>query len=218
MLGKIRKKQSVLTKGMGLLLQMMFLFLFCGCADEPQLITESLRESENVSMTKMSTEVQGTDIASLIQTEDADAWVVETKATCYVYVCGCVNQPGVYEVEEGTRIFEVIELAGGLTQNASEVAINLADEVSDGQQIYVPDQEEAVGISFAQESQESGLVNINTADSAMLQTLPGIGQQKAEQIIQYRESHGGFSSIEEIKNVSGIGDSTYERLKQSITV
>ena len=135
-----------------------------------------------------------------------------------MYVCGCVNQPGVYEVEEGTRIFEVIELAGGLTQNASEVAINLADEVSDGQQIYVPDQEEAVGISFAQESQESGLVNINTADSAMLQTLPGIGQQKAEQIIQYRESHGGFSSIEEIKNVSGIGDSTYERLKQSITV
>ena len=68
MLGKIRKKQSVLTKGMGLLLQMMFLFLFCVCADEPQLITESLRESENISMTKMSTEVQGTDIDSLIQT------------------------------------------------------------------------------------------------------------------------------------------------------
>lgn len=218
MLGKIRKKQSVLTKGMGLLLQMMFLFLFCGCANESQLITESLREFENVSMAEMGTEVQETDIASVIQTEDADVRMMETEAICYVYVCGCVNKPGVYEVEEGTRIFEVIELAGGLKQNASEVAINLADEVSDGQQIYVPDQEEAVGISFAQESQESGLVNINTADSAMLQTLPGIGQQKAEQIIQYRESHGGFSTIEEIKNVSGIGDSTYERLKQSIMV
>ena len=100
--------------------------------------------------------------------------------------------------------------------------VNLAERLEDGERIYFPDYQELEELGIvpisSTESSESGLVNINTADAETLKTLPGIGDAKAADIIAYREEHGAFSSIEDIKNVSGIGESIYNRISSGITV
>ena len=141
--------------------------------------------------------------------------------TIFVHVCGAVVSPGVYEMSEGNRIFEAIEQAGGFTKEAHAQAINLADKVVDGQQVVVPTEEEAKlspQLPVSADESEQGLININTADQARLQELSGIGEAKAKGILNYRESNGRFNSIEDIKNVSGIGDKLYEQIKENITV
>lgn len=141
-------------------------------------------------------------------------------AEIYVDISGEVKNPGVYLVEEGTRLFQVIEQAGGLTEDASVEQINQAETVIDGQKILIP----AKGEEQFLESTETpgknaqGLININTADSTVLQELPGVGPVTAEKIIAYRTEHGSFKSPEDIKEVSGIGDATFEKLKDKITV
>lgn len=148
----------------------------------------------------------------------------EAEMLC-VHVCGAVNSPGVYYLEAGSRVHEAVELAGGLSDDAAQEYVNLASALEDGQQLYIPTLEEAEeqGLSAGVEdtsgdSASDGLVNINTADAEELQTLPGIGETKAQAIITYRENNGSFSSISEIVNVSGIGESTYEQLKDYIKV
>ena len=138
----------------------------------------------------------------------------------FVHVCGAVNQPGVYEMLEGNRVFEAIELAGGFAEEAHQRAINLADKVIDGQQVFVPNHEEAATMpsQTATTQVESSLININTADVTRLQELSGIGEAKAQEILSYREKNGLFENIEEIQNVSGIGAKLYERIKENITV
>lgn len=148
-------------------------------------------------------------------------------ASVCVYVCGEVVVPGVYELTAGARIYEAVQLAGGLTPDADDAAINLAEPATDGMMIRIPAEgseeaieAEAAYTTGAQAAAAGGqaLVNINTADAAALETLPGIGESKAAAIIAYRQEHGRFAGIEELKNVSGIGDSTYERLSSLITV
>lgn len=146
-------------------------------------------------------------------------------AACYVHVCGEVAEPGVYVLPAGSRVFEAIKAAGGLTENASERSLNLAAPVSDGMQIVVPNPEEAqtvpaaVGISAEPGAQDDGgLVNLNTATKEELMTLPGIGESRAEDIIRYREESGGFRTIEDIMKVSGIKNASFEKMKGLITV
>lgn len=157
----------------------------------------------------------------------------------YVHVCGEVNCPGVYEFNEGDRVYSAIEAAGGFTENACESYVNLAEELTDGSKIVIPndgqiEENRDIGIIRTGENvystgaassektdshgADSGLVNINTASEDRLCTLSGIGKSKAEAIIKYRENAGGFSNKEEIKNVSGIGDGIYAKLKDEITV
>lgn len=142
----------------------------------------------------------------------------------YVDIGGEVMKPGVYEVSEGTRLFEVIDKAGGLTEDADIDGINRAETVQDGQKIMIgrqgenPD-ENRVGYSANNVTDTGeGKVNINTADAAALQTIPGIGPSKADRIIEYRESEGKFNEIDDIKNISGIGNKTFESIKEYITV
>lgn len=159
----------------------------------------------------------------------------EEQQECCVYVCGAVLSPGVYVLNAGARIYEAIELAGGLTENAGLTAVNQAQEICDGQMIYIPTKEEAAAYpatasqaptdgtaeqtkKAAGEQEADGRVNLNTASEAELMTLSGIGQSKAEAILAYRETHGGFSSIEEIMNVDGIKEGSYNRIKDSIKV
>ncbi len=144
----------------------------------------------------------------------------ETAANVCVHVCGSVIHPGVYYLEEGARIHEAVELAGGMTEDAAGDVINLAEIVSDGQKIYIPSKEElAEGFSIEDsQTADDGLVNINTASLDELKKLPGIGDIKAEAIIAYREETGRFNSIEDIMNVSGIKDSSYEQIKDYIKV
>lgn len=140
----------------------------------------------------------------------------------FVDVSGCVKKPGVYEVSAASRIFQVIELAGGVTPDADTSYINQAEPVSDGLKINVPDKNNtdisAGTTSSASHENSTGKININTADATKLQEIPGIGPVTAEKIISYRESNGYFSSVDQIKNVSGIGDKTYEKIKDIINV
>ncbi len=135
----------------------------------------------------------------------------------YVDICGEVKVPGVYKVDTETRVFQVIELAGGLTNDADYTELNRAEKVFDGQKIIVPKKGEPASCTGqGTDSADDGRVNINTADSSLLQTIPGIGPSKASRIIDYRETVGRFSSIEEIMNVSGIGEATFQSIKDYI--
>lgn len=142
----------------------------------------------------------------------------ETTSDIYVDISGCVKAPGVYKVSEGTRLFELIEKAGGLTENADIGNVNRAEEVYDGQKVVIYSTEEEKDGYISQSEADTGKVNINRADSSALQTIPGVGPATAQKIIEYRESNGRFSSIEEIKNISGIGEKTFENMKEYITV
>lgn len=152
----------------------------------------------------------------------------ETKSSgdIFVHVVGEVNAPGIVKVPEGTRLYNVIEKAGGMTKNAQTDYLNLADTVKDGQQIRVISKKEYKKLKkkshgeSQKESQggsdSSGLININTATADELQTLSGIGEVRAKAIVEYRTQNGNFSKPEDIKNVSGIGDATFNNIKSQI--
>lgn len=149
---------------------------------------------------------------------------VDTKLI--IDIGGEVNEPKVIELPEGSRVGDAIEAAGGITDEADMTDINQAAFVSDGEKIFIPSKldegENDPGGEASYGSQNSGYadgkININTADSQQLQQLNGVGPATAEKIISYREENGRFRSIEDIKNVSGIGDKTYEKLKEHIKV
>lgn len=152
----------------------------------------------------------------------------------YVDVSGAVVHPGVYALKAGSRVFEAVDAAGGLTPSADASGVNQAEKITDGQKIVIPAKgdpsSEAAGSSGAAGTGSSGaspdagstaagsLISINSADSVTLQTLPGIGPVTAEKILNYRAQHGSFSKKEELMNVPGIGEKTYAQLKDRITL
>lgn len=151
-----------------------------------------------------------------------------------IYICGEVKSPGVYYMSEGAIINEVIEKSGGFTQEANTLAVNLAAAVKPNEKIIIPKQgeeidklidsydnrerteDESASLTDINET-ESGLININTASKEALMTLIGVGEVKASAIIAYRQEKGSFNSIDEIRNISGIGEKTFEKIKQFIT-
>jgi competence protein ComEA len=143
-----------------------------------------------------------------------------TPAPLTIHLTGAVNQPGVYTVQRGSRVIDVVETGGGLRSDANGNAVNLAAAVKDGQKIHIPAVGEPLPQYQAGPSSEGGsiLVNINTAGSEELQLLPGIGPTRADQIIAFREKQGGFKSIEEILEVPGIGPATLEQIRLLITL
>lgn len=168
---------------------------------------------------------QNTDISSSLDEtgSDTDQDISSSLSSdIFVYVCGEVNSPGVYELEEGSRVYEAIEAAGGALEGADLDSVNQAALLTDGQQIKIYSKEEiSNGTSVNNDGStaaSSGKVNINTADKTMLMTLPGIGESRAGDIIKYRDEHGLFSSIEDIKNISGIKDKMFEKIKDYIEI
>lgn len=131
-----------------------------------------------------------------------------------VYVIGCVNSPGIFEVEDGTRIHEAIKLAGGETDDADLTRLNLAKILDDEEKVVVPAK---VILNENETESESDIVNINTANIEKLTTLSGIGENTAKKIIKYREEKGYFNTIEDLMNVSGIGESKFNSIKDDIT-
>lgn len=135
---------------------------------------------------------------------------------------GAVVRPGVYVIDEDDRVIDLIELAGGLTKEAEAASINFAMRVSDEMVIYVPRMGESTSDlgpeQNGQQSQDNKKVNLNSASKSDLETLPGIGPSKADAIIEYRETTGPYKSIEDLMSISGIGDKTFEKLKDLITV
>ena len=146
----------------------------------------------------------------------------------YVDLKGAVKHPGVYALDQGSRVFDLLEMAGGLTEDAAERALNQAQLLVDQQSLYVPTIEEWQADSQGPQanvvgsqaplvsSPNSGKVNINQADLAQLETLPGIGAKKAQAIIDYRTANGSFHSLEDLGKVKGIGPKMLEKLKDLV--
>ena len=178
----------------------LVLSVLCGCGGKGLVISSGTSDAETVS---------DTDASSDAETEADEDCI-------YVYVTGAVANPGVYAMQEGDRIFDAVEAAGGFTEDALEDDVNLAQILEDEQQIHISTAEEAEEQAAADEA--AGLVNINTATLEELCTLTGIGESKAQSIISYREENGDFTSIEEIMNISGIKEGIYEKIKDQITV
>lgn len=169
---------------------------------------------------------------------DSEDATEEEPSTIVVYVCGAVVSPGVFELEEGARIQDAILAAGGFSDDAATESLNLASLVEDGEQIDVPtleelEEAEAAGVELtttttgsstsdssddSSDSTSTGLININTATAEELETLPGIGEVTAANIVADREENGPFSSIEDITRVSGIGDAKYAAIADLICV
>lgn len=143
----------------------------------------------------------------------------------FVDIKGAVLYPGVYELQQDQRIRDAVQVAGGYTEDADTQLINHAQKVQDEMVIYIPKKGEPLEegtTNFitmpAENNNNEQKININKADVAALSTLPGIGPSKAQSILSYREENGPFQTIDDLKNVSGIGDKTFEKLQDSITV
>jgi competence protein ComEA len=150
-----------------------------------------------------------------------------------VDICGAVARPGVYHVPAGARVCDLLDAAGGATSQAELSAVNLAAKLTDGQQVAVPKHGQAVvvpagggtsgsggagGNGSGATSAPSAPVNLNLATVEQLDALPGVGPSTAQKIVDYRTANGGFRSVEDLKNVSGIGDAKYSALKDLVTV
>lgn len=178
------------------------LFLFSGCGN-----TSYFQSTKLIEETTEDTEASE-NISELVPT------------MIFVQVAGAVENPGVYELKAGSRVYAALEAAGGLLDSADDSDINQASVLEDGQKIYIYTVEEKQLEQAKEEAAaiNDGLVDINKASEAELTTLPGIGQNKAKQIIEYRQANGGFSSVEDIKNVSGIGDGIFKQINSLIKV
>lgn len=162
-------------------------------------------------------------ISNFIENETEDE---KDNTKIKVYITGEVKNQGVIELEEGDRIADAIEKAGGQTEQASLKNVNLAYQLEDGQKIYIPninDTETEIiddGASGVVDDVtiKQTVVNINKADEKELQSLNGIGESLATSIVQYRKENGNFETIEDLKNVPGIGDSKFENIKEYIKV
>jgi competence protein ComEA len=143
-----------------------------------------------------------------------------TPAPIRVHVSGAVRQPDVYELPPGSIVKDAVEAAGGPADDADLDGVNLAVELRDQQQVYVPRQGEVSPISptVGGGGASAGPVNINTATAAELETLPGIGPKTADAIVEHREANGPFETIEDIMDVPGIAEGTFEKIKDGITV
>ncbi|MFV8291762.1 helix-hairpin-helix domain-containing protein [Aerococcus urinaeequi] len=210
-------------------------------AETDEATSDSLAPEEGLSKNSVVSSSAVSGIASEISREEANE-ESETNAnsapneTWYVDIKGAIKVPQVVPVTPGMRVHDVVEMAGGVTGEADQSQVNLAQLATDQMVIYVPKVGEEVSpstealvadskVTESAVSESSGdgtsggdLVNINTADTTMLQTLSGIGEKRAADIINYRETNGLFETVDDLDQVSGIGEKTMEKLRPLITV
>ena len=155
--------------------------------------------------------------------KDSQTGLKRDSANISVYVNGEVEKPGVYKLKSNSRIEDLIKISGGFKDDADTCKVNLAKKLKDEDYIYVDkiqkvDQSQKTDSYSESGLNQDGTVNINTASKEELKTIPGVGDVTAQNIIDYREENGGFSSVEDIKNVDRIGDKTFEKMKSKIDV
>ncbi len=212
---------------------LLALVLLCciGCTQQKEdslesLLPEEIGAEENL---EKSTEADREEATEEIKEKAGEE--KEDSKRIFVYVCGAVHMPGVYELEAGARIYQAVVLAGGVREDAAEEFVNQAQQLQDGERIYIPTEEEirqgtaevttgnpGIGDTRAESTQGGGKVNLNTASEEELKTLSGIGDTRAKSIIAYREENGGFQAIEDLMKVEGIKEGVFEKIKDSITV
>lgn len=137
---------------------------------------------------------------------------VEFAGSIFVHVVGEVNEPGLYELELGSRVSDAIDVAGGFTAKAVQSSVNLARNLSDGEQVIIASEDQ-----FQADSGTS-LVSLNRATAEDLDTLPGVGPALANRIIEYRSSIGSFSDVRQLREVSGIGEKMFAKIKDLVTL
>lgn len=252
-----QKNKNLYVKKMqksSMLLMILLCFFLCACTKrtETPLSLLPLTQEESGESIAVPPEEGVEELTKAAQNEtDSEEKQVESEGEkqqseeqlVYVHVCGAVKEPGVYELPEGSRVFEAVNAAGGFEKTAEADFVNQAQLVPDGIMIVIPTQEQAealrkeqgeaatYGILFAQmtegaaesvtegiASQKESLVNLNTAQKAELCTLPGIGDAKAEAILAYRKQKGKFASKEELKNIEGIKDGVYGKIEDKICI
>ncbi|WP_099810953.1 helix-hairpin-helix domain-containing protein [Streptococcus suis] len=205
------KWQIALPAAAGLLMATFLIFSQPAKSDQTGLT--DFPQTEQTSSSQEQTEETSTEVS-----EDPSQLVVDVK--------GAVEKPGLYTLEAGARVNDAVEAAGGLTSQADPKSINLAQKLSDEAVVYVASKDEKISVvasttassAMSSEEKNTSLVNLNTATEADLQTISGIGAKRATDIIAYREANGGFKSVDDLNNVSGIGDKTMESIRPYVTV
>ncbi|MBQ6408161.1 MAG: helix-hairpin-helix domain-containing protein [Butyrivibrio sp.] len=213
-----------------LLITIIFILTGCSCADSEVLLNE-----ENLN---------GQEDAAFLASDDtkdsSDEQDTETSGSIFVYVCGEVKCPGVYELDFDSRVIDAVSAAGGILDTADDTFVNLAAPLEDGIKLRIPSKEEiqagpdgpkaegdlseeyVISKAITGDSGNlgggNGLININTATAAELTGIPGIGESIAGKIVKYREENGKFSCTEDIMKISGIKDKLYQKIKDMITV
>ena len=171
------------------------------CTEDSAVLSEV---SENLPCT--------TETINALEDEASFSDEKEDENIGFVHICGAVKNPGIYRIRKGERLYEAIEEAGGFDEEADTEVVNLAKELSDAEQIRIP----YIGENI--QAEEDGLINLNKADVSELVTIPGIGESRANAIIEYRNINGGFKDIEELKNIPGIKDATFNKIKPYVCV
>ncbi len=212
----LKKLQRSIRKDLFFIFVGLICIAACGCGSgEISLYEDTEAVSED-----QTTETGNADDSETAEPETSS----ETVGKIKVYVCGAVRSPGVYELDADARINDALEAADGFAENADIDMVNLAEVLSDGQKIYFPVEGEEIPSDTGKDQNDLAdagsdrLININEAGARELTELPGIGETRAGQIIEYRQTYGRFSVKEDLKNVSGIGDSIYRKLETYITV
>ena len=208
-----------------LLLLLTAAVFLCGCDDPTgrEMMKELTFEEAGEDISAISSDMLTETAIESAAKEVSETEREKEKEFIYVHVCGAVVLPGVYKLPAGSRAYEAVDAAGGVTDDAAPYLVNLAGVLCDGQKLYIPKegedvaQEEYSQAAYAHTSEKTK-VNINTATKEQLMTLNGVGQSKADAIISYREKNGSFKNIEQIMEVNGIKNAAFERIKEDITV
>ncbi|HFI0357068.1 TPA: helix-hairpin-helix domain-containing protein [Streptococcus suis] len=188
------------------------------------LIFSQPAKSDQTGLTDFPQTEQTSNSSELV--EETSTEVSKEPSQLVVDVKGAVAKPGLYTLAADARVNDAVEAAGGLTSQADPKSINLAQKLSDEAVVYVASKDENISVvasttassAMSQEEKNTSLVNLNTATEADLQTISGIGAKRATDIIAYREANGGFKSVDDLNNVSGIGDKTMESIRPYVTV
>lgn len=237
------KEERKQTKRIALIgLVFPVLLLLSGCTKKEELLLldgECTALEEDIS--EAAGETASSEAGSEEETAEPESISVSEPELLWVHVCGAVMRPGVYELPAGCRVYEAVQTAGGFTEDADQNYVNQAQTLRDGVKLVIPTKEEVMSFQStgdgnagmtagiiegsASDGQESGTgetkdgrININTATESELCNIPGIGETRAAAIAAYRESHGSFKTPEDIMNVTGIKEGTYEKIKDSIRV
>ena len=221
MLENLNKKQKIIFGIIIIFMVAIIIYYIYSTLNNAEYDTEDI--STNSSLDVNNTEIQNISIEENV-TEAEEI---------LVHVSGCVKEEKIVSLPDGSRVNDAIEAAGGLTKEADLSNINLAYILEDGEKIYIPKKGEeipennsssmlspstSVTSSSSSSTKNTSKVNINKATEAELETIPGIGPSTALKIINYRNENGKFKSIEDVKNISGIGDAKYEKMKNYITI
>ena len=198
---------KILSKWKGVLLGTLIVVCICSCGNDTAYYVDSESEGSTTQQEETSEQVETSD---------------SQEKGIYVYVCGQIVSPGVYVLPQGSRICDLFQLAGGFTKDAATDYWNQARLLTDGEMIYVPTVEEVkdrvLENNTTSDTDDSDKVNINTASKEELMTLPGIGEARALAIIAYRKENGPFTSVEELKEVEGIKDGVFSKMKDYIEI